>query len=450
MSSFLIRFAKVINEGIEQQADVAISNGLIEAVLTNPGEELPKKYSNYQQINARGKLLLPGIIDDQVHFREPGLTYKADIHTESRAAVAGGITSYMEMPNTIPNTLTQELLEEKYALASEKSIANYSFYMGASNDNIEEILKTDPKSVCGIKVFMGSSTGNMLVDNKEVLAAIFKEAPCLVATHCESEERIRLNHKLYHTRYGDQAPASIHPLIRDAEACYASSSHAVELATRNNTRLHVLHLSTAKEMKLFRKDVPLNEKNITTEVCLHHLWFSNEDYEQKGNLIKWNPAVKTPNDRAALWEALLNGTLDVVATDHAPHSLEEKQRPYFAAPAGGPLVQHLLPAMLEKHKAGMISLPDLVEKLCHNPAICFNISKRGFIREGYYADLVIVDPDRPWQVEKKNILYKAGWSPFEHTTFGSAITHTFINGNLVYENGRFDESTKGMRLKFER
>jgi dihydroorotase len=447
---YLIRFAKLINEGIELQADVAINNGLIEAILTDPEQTDLTKYTGYEQIDARGKLLLPGIIDDQVHFREPGLTYKADIYTESRAAIAGGITSFMEMPNTIPNTLTQELLQHKFDLAAAKSLANYSFYMGASNDNIQEILKTDPKKVCGIKVFMGSSTGNMLVDNYKTLQAIFSEAPCLVAVHCESESRIKLNHQLYHARYGENAPASVHPLIRDVEACYASSSEAVELAAKNNTRLHVLHLSSAKEMRLFTNEISLANKQITAEVCVHHLWFTDEDYVSKGNLIKWNPAVKSKNDRDALWKALRNNTIDVVATDHAPHSLEEKQRPYFAAPSGGPLVQHLLPAMIDMFKAGMLSLTELVEKMCHNPAICFNISKRGFIREGYYADLVLVDPDNPWQVNRSNILYKAGWSPFEHTVFGSSVTHTFVNGRLVYAFGHFDNSEMGQQLYFER
>jgi dihydroorotase len=448
--AYLIRFARLINEGVEQQADVAVSNGLIEAILIDPNESELEKYSGYKQIDASGKLLLPGIIDDQVHFREPGLTYKGDIYTESRAAIAGGITSYMEMPNTIPNTLTQELLEEKFEIASRRSIANYSFYMGASNDNIKEVLKTNPRTVCGIKVFMGSSTGNMLVDSYDTLKAIFSEAPCLVAVHCESESRVKLNHQLYLARYGNEAPASVHPLIRDAEACYASSSMAVELAAGHNTRLHVLHLSSAKEMKLFSNRIPLSDKRITAEVCMHHLWFSDEDYATKGNFIKWNTAIKDKDDREALWKALLNNTLDVVATDHAPHSLEEKQRPYFHAPSGGPMVQHLLPAMMEKHKDGKISLTSLVEKLCHNPAICFNVSKRGFIRPGYHADLVVVDPNMPWQVNRNNILYKAGWSPFEGTNFGSSVTHTFVNGRLVYENGHFDSTVMGERLFFDR
>jgi dihydroorotase len=448
--SYLIRSARIINEGFDFKGDVVVSNGLIEAILKDGTAEGLEKYAHYKQIDARGLLLLPGIIDDQVHFREPGLTYKADIYTESRAAVAGGITSFMEMPNTIPNTLTQELLEEKYQLASEKSLANYSFYMGASNDNLKEVVKTNPTEVCGIKVFMGSSTGNMLVDRLETLEGIFAEAPCLVAVHCEWEQRVQQNHQKYLAQFGDQAPTHIHPLIRDAEACYASTSEAVELAERFNTRLHVLHLSTAREMTLFSNEMPLAEKRITAEVCLHHLWFSDLDYERKGNFIKWNPAVKSANDREALWQALLDGRLDVVATDHAPHSLEEKKRPYFAAPSGGPLVQHLLPAMLEKQKHGRISLVQMVEKMCHNPAICFNIEKRGFVRPGYHADLVLVDPESPWVVKPSNILYKAGWSPFEEETFSSAITHTFVNGRLVYHKGQFDNSVMGQRLVFER
>jgi dihydroorotase len=449
-ANYLIRSVRVINEGVDMMADVAISNGLIEAILEDATEEELKKYSHYEQIDAAGKILMPGIIDDQVHFREPGLTYKADIYTESRAAVAGGITSFMEMPNTIPNTLTQDLLENKYQLAAEKSLANYSFYMGASNDNLKEVVKTDPSRVCGIKVFMGSSTGNMLVDRRETLEGIFAEAPCLVAVHCESEQRVQHNHQKYLAQFGDQAPTRIHPLIRDAEACYASSSEAVELAVRFNTRLHVLHLSTARETELFSNKLPLAEKRITAEVCLHHLWFTDQDYDRKGNFIKWNPAIKSSNDREVLWQALLDGRLDVVATDHAPHSLEEKKRPYFAAPSGGPLVQHLLPAMMEKHKQGRISLVQMVEKMCHHPAICFNIHKRGFIRPGYHADLVLVDPASSWVVEPSNILYKAGWSPFEEETFSSSVTHTFVNGRLVYHKGQFDNSVMGQRLVFER
>lgn len=447
---YLIRFATVINEGKSIKADVALSNGFIEAILPSPTAADLAPFANYTHMHAQGKLLLPGIIDDQVHFREPGLTHKADIFTESRAAVAGGITSFMEMPNTIPGTLTQALLEQKFALAAEKSLANFSFYMGASNDNLNEVSKTDPKKVCGIKVFMGSSTGNMLVDNQITLEGIFSEAPCLVAVHCEQEERVQQNHQKYLAQYGKHASTSIHPLVRDAEACYASSAKAVEMASRLGTRLHVLHLSSAREMGLFEQNIALTEKRITAEVCLHHLWFSDEDYDSLGNLIKWNPAVKTKQDREALWNALLNGKLDVVATDHAPHTLDEKQRPYFEAPSGGPLVQHLLPAMLEKSKAGMISLPALVEKMCHHPAICFNIAKRGFIRKGYHADLVIVDPDKPWQVNEKNILYKSGWSPFNGFRFQSSVTHTFVNGHLAYANGQFDEAQKGQRLQFER
>ncbi|MBS4059249.1 MAG: dihydroorotase [Bacteroidetes bacterium] len=446
---YFIRNAKIINEGKSYFADIALAEGRIEAI-TAAQPDVPEKYSRYEKIDATGKILIPGVIDDQVHFREPGLTYKGDIYSESRAAVAGGITSFMEMPNTIPNTLTQDLLEEKYAIAAEKSLANYSFYMGASNDNSKEVLKTDPKNVCGIKVFMGSSTGNMLVDDEQTLERIFSEAPCLVAVHCEHEPTIQKNINAFLKQYGIDAPANIHPLIRNAEACYRSSAKAVELAAKYNTRLHVLHLSSAEEMSLFSNNIPLSEKRITAEVCLHHLWFSDEDYASKGNFIKWNPAVKSAEDRDALWKALMDGRLDVVATDHAPHSFEEKSMPYFKSPSGGPMVQHLLPGMLAFYKQGKISLEMIVEKMCHNPAITFNIEKRGFIREGYFADLVLVDLDKAFTVNKENIFYKCGWSPMENTTLPSSVTHTFVNGNLVYENGLLHEEISGMRLKFDR
>ncbi|MBK9291466.1 MAG: dihydroorotase [Bacteroidetes bacterium] len=447
-SVLIIRGATLVNEGLQYQADVVISHDKISDILA-PGEEKPQ-YSAYTRINARGLYLLPGLIDDQVHFREPGLTHKADIFTESRAAVAGGITSFMEMPNTIPNTLTQNLLEEKYEIAAQKSWCNYSFYMGASNDNLNEVLRTDPKKVCGIKVFMGASTGNMLVDDAKTLEGIFADAPTLVAVHAEYEPLIRENTRTFMARYGDNAPSSVHPLIRNAEACYRSSAQAVELAAKRGTRLHVLHLSTAREMQLFDNTSPLAEKKITAEVCLHHLWFSDEDYADKGNFIKWNPAVKSSSDRDALWQALLTDHLDVLATDHAPHTIAEKSAPYFKAPSGGPLVQHLLPAMLEKWKDGTISLEKIVEKACHAPAMAFKINKRGFIRQGYFADLVLVDPNRPWTVNKENVLYKCGWSPFEGTRFSSSVIMTLVNGQIVYDQGKFAEPGNGMRLQFDR
>ena len=390
------------------------------------------------------------MIDDQVHFREPGLTHKAEIYTESKAAVAGGVTSFMEMPNTVPNTLTQELLEEKYALASTKSLANYSFYMGASNDNIDEILKTNPKNVCGIKIFMGASTGNMLVDNVDTLNKIFSRSKLLIAVHCEDETTIKNNLGIFRDKYGDDIPVEAHPLIRSHEACYKSSKLAVGLARLYNTRLHILHLSTAKELELFSNDIPLEKKRITAEICVHHLWFNSMDYQQKGTLIKWNPAVKSKSDQEALFNGLLSDKLDVIATDHAPHTLEEKDNPYMKAPSGGPLVQHSLQVMMEFYHMGKISLEKVVEKMCHAPAICFHVKKRGFIRPGYHADLVVVDPDRPVTVSKDNLLYKCGWSPFEGTTFRSSVVKTFVNGNLVFDEGRFHEEIKGQRLLFQR
>lgn len=444
MESILIQNVQVVNEGSITEVDVLVKHGRIFKVGPNIRTLTDIK------IDGKHGYLLPGAIDDQVHFREPGLTHKADLYTEPKAAVAGGITSFMEMPNTNPQTLTQELLEEKYQIASRKSLANYSFFMGASNDNLQEVLKTDPKTVCGIKVFMGSSTGNMLVDREDILESIFKEAHTLVATHCEKEEIVKRNYEEFAGRYGDKLDASHHPLIRSAEACYASSSHAVELAKRYNTRLHILHISTAEECELFTNQVPLAQKRITAEVCVHHLWFTDADYGRLGNFIKWNPAVKSAHDRDALWAALLDNRLDIVATDHAPHTLEEKQQHYKSAPSGGPLVQHALPAMLESWKEGRISLERVVEKMSHAPAVCFEIKDRGFIREDYWADLVLVNPDSPWTVTKENILYKCGWSPFEGHKFPSAITHTIVSGNLVYQEGKFDESRKGMRLEFDR
>jgi dihydroorotase len=450
MPDFLIRNATVVNEGRRYQADVLVKNDIIFSIREFvEGSPVPEA-KNFEVIDASGLLLLPGIIDDQVHFREPGLTHKAEISTESRAGIAGGITTFMEMPNTIPNTLTQDLLEEKYKRAAEVSMANFSFYMGASNNNLSEIVRTDPSKVCGIKVFMGSSTGNMLVDDQLVLRDIFREAPCLVAVHCEYEPMVQEKTLNYRRQYGDDAPAHIHPLVRDAEACYRSSSAAVDLAARNNTRLHVLHLSTAREMSLFSNKIPLEEKRITAEVCLHHLWFSDEDYQRKGNLIKWNPSVKSASDRAAIWEALLDDRLDVLATDHAPHTLDEKLRPYFLSPSGGPMVQHLLPAMLSMVHRGRLSPEQLVQKMCHNPAICFNIHRRGFVREGYFADLVLVDPAKVWTVSRESVLYKCGWSPLEGEMMHGAVTHTFVNGKLAYNKGTFDETVRGERITFDR
>jgi dihydroorotase len=442
--SYLIRQATVINEGTHLVTDVLVKDGLINKI----GNDLP--VNDAEQVDARGLLLFPGMIDDQVHFREPGLTHKADIASESRAAVAGGITSFMEMPNTIPQSLTQELLEDKYQIAAERSVANYSFYMGASNDNIKEVLKTDPRRVCGVKVFMGSSTGNMLVDQRSTLEGLFKEVPMLIATHCEDEATIRENTRVFTDKYDGNIPMNAHPLIRNAEACYRSSSMAVELAEKYNTRLHILHLSSEKEMALFRNDIHRAEKRITAEACIHHMWFSDQDYESKGSFIKWNPAVKGETDRAALQAAVLDGRIDVIATDHAPHTLEEKSQTYLKAPSGGPLVQHALPALLELNKQGKISLEMIVDKTAHAVADCFQIEKRGYIREGYYADIVLIDPLCDWTVSKENVLYKCGWSPFEGTTFSSKVKMTWVNGELVYNNEVLDDRHSGMRMTFDR
>ena len=444
MSSTLIRNALLINEGKIFLADVFIQNGLIAQI----GQSLDVQSD--VSIDAEGKYLMPGIIDDQVHFREPGLTHKGELYTESKAAVAGGITSFMEMPNTKPQTLTQELLEQKYQRAKEVSLANYSFFMGASNDNLEEVLKTDPKNVGAIKIFMGSSTGNMLVDDKSVLENIFEKSKMLIAVHCEDEATIQQNTAHYKSIYGEDVPIEIHSKIRSDEACYKSSSMAIELAKKHDTRLHVFHLSTAKEMELFRNDIPLEEKRITAEVCIHHLWFDDSQYADKGTHIKWNPAIKSKVDKEAVFEALLDDRIDIIATDHAPHTLEEKNNTYFNAPSGGPLVQHALVAMLELYHQGKIRLEKIVEKMCHAPAICFQVENRGFIREGYAADLVLVEINNPWEVNKDNILYKCAWSPFEGNTFKSRVTHTWVNGHLAYQNGSFDESQKGHRLTFDR
>ncbi len=439
----LIKNAQVVNEGKIIQSDILIENDLISKIDSNINEEAD------QIIDASGRYLLPGIIDDQVHFREPGLTWKGDIETESRAAIAGGTTSFIEQPNTVPNAVTQELLADKYQIASQKSFANYGFMMGGTNDNLEEVLKTNPRNVPGIKLFLGSSTGNMLVDNPETLENIFSNTKMLIAVHCEDEATIKENTQKYLDEYGEDIPVKFHHLIRSEEACYKSSSKAIELAKKTGARLHVFHLSTAKEMELFRNDIPLKDKKITAEVCVHHLTFTNEDYETKGGLIKWNPAVKTQKDKDALWEALLDDRIDVIATDHAPHTWEEKQNVYTKCPSGAPLVQHSLVVMLENYKNGKISLERIVEKMAHNPAILFRIEKRGFVREGFKADLVLVDLNENWTVEKENILYKCGWSPLEGTEFNCKVTHTFVNGNLVYENGSINEEKFGERLLFD-
>jgi dihydroorotase len=472
MAKILIKGAHVVNEGKIAQLDVLINGNFIEKIAPQISD------SSATEINASGLYLFPGLIDDQVHFREPGLTHKANIASESAAAAAGGITSFMEMPNTVPNTLTQELLEEKYAIAAKTSAVNYSFFMGASNDNIEEVLKTNPKNVCGVKVFMGSSTGNMLVDNRATLEQLFSKCPMLIATHCEDEATVKANLEKAKQQYGEDIPIEMHPVIRDEEACYLSSSMAVELAKKHNTRLHILHISTAKETYLFDNSIPLKDKRITAEACIHHLWFSdedyatkgnfiplkdkritaeacihhlwfsNEDYTAKGNFIKWNPAVKTAADRDEILRAVLDNRIDVIATDHAPHTLEEKQNSYLKAPSGGPLVQHSLVALLDLYHQGKISLERIVEKASHNVATLFRIEKRGFIREGYFADLVLVDLKKPNSVDKSNLLYKCGWSPFEGHTFKSSIHTTFVNGTIVYSNGKVTPNVRGQRLTF--
>ena len=446
MKSVLIKNAKIVNEGTIFEGDVLIENEFIVEIA----ETISAKSSATKIINAEGNYLIPGAIDDQVHFREPGLTHKGDIASESRAAVAGGITSFIEMPNTNPQSTTIDLLEEKFAIAAEKSFANYSFMFGGTNDNLDEILKVDPKTVAGLKLFLGSSTGNMLVDNEEVLEKIFSSTPLLIAVHCEDEATIKANFEKYKEEYGDNIPMKFHPLIRSEEACYISSSKAIELAKKTGARLHVFHLSTGKETKLFTNKIPLEEKKITAEVCVHHLWFTDADYDKKGSLIKWNPAIKTQSDKDQLWEALLDDRIDVIATDHAPHTLEEKKNPYTSAPSGGPLVQHAVVAMFEAFHQGKISVEKIVEKMAHNPAKLFKVEKRGFIKEGFYADLVIVNSGLPWSVKKENILYKCGWSPFEGFTFKSRITHTFVNGELVYNNFKVKDIQVGKRLQFDR
>jgi dihydroorotase len=445
MSSILITNANIVNEGKVFQGDVLISGKYIQKIGSNLTREASTKI-----IDAKGKYLLPGVIDDQVHFREPGLTHKGNIFSESRAAVAGGVTSFMEMPNTNPPTFTQNLLEEKYQIASRTSLANYSFYIGASNDNLEEVMKTDVNLVCGLKIFMGSSTGNLLVDNEKTLEGFFSRFPSLIAAHCESEPIIRKNLADYKERYGDNVPMEFHPLIRSAEACYQSSSFAVSLAKKFGTKFHVLHISTARELELFDNATPLEKKKITAEACVHHLWFNDADYSRLGTLIKWNPAIKTSTDQNAIFEGLLSDKIDVIATDHAPHTLEEKSNSYFNAPSGGPLIQHSLVAMLEFYHQRKISLEKIVQKMSHNPAILFQIKNRGFIREGFFADLVLVDVNRPWTVLKENILAKCGWSPFEKTTFKSQVTQTIVSGHLAYNEGSLNEEKMGDRLLFDR
>ncbi|MBQ4549070.1 MAG: dihydroorotase [Bacteroidales bacterium] len=461
---YLIKNATLVNEGKSFMASVLISGETIEKIIPagslqdNESTSL-QDFDNCEIIDAKGLLLLPGAIDDQVHFRDPGLTHKGDIATESRAAIAGGVTSFMDMPNTVPNTLTQQLLQDKYDIAAEKSMANYSFYMGVSNDNIDEVLKTDPKNVCGIKAFMGSSTGNMLVNNELTLQRLFQEAPCLIATHCEDEDTIRRNMEIFKAKYGDDAPASVHPLIRSEEACYKTSSYAAELASKYGAQLHILHLSTAKEIQLFNNNIPLKDKKITAETCLHYLLFDDRDYETKKTFLKCNPAIKTENDKLALIQACIDNHIDILATDHAPHTFEEKNKPYFSAPSGGTSVQHLLLGALElaiKEQKSTdkgrqtLTIEKVVELLSHNPAILFKINKRGFIREGYYADLVLVNPNKEQTISNNDVHYKCGWTAYEGMKLSCSVTHTFVNGELVYDNGKFKEDYRGKRLTFNR
>jgi dihydroorotase len=442
----LIKNAQIVNEGTIFSGDILIENEYIKEIA----DSISAKSSNVELFDAENNYVFPGVIDDQVHFREPGLTHKADIESESRAAIAGGITSFIEMPNTVPQTTTIEKLEEKFEIAARKSCANYSFMFGGTNDNLEEILKVDPTKVAALKLFLGSSTGDMLVDNPEVLEKIFLSTDLLIAVHCEDEATIKQNLEQHIKQFGEDIPIQCHPIIRSEDACYISSSKAIELAKKTGARLHVFHVSTAKETKLFSNKTPLKDKKITAEVCIHHLWFTDEDYSEKGTLIKWNPAVKTANDKEQLWKALLDDRIDVVATDHAPHTLDEKENSYLKAPSGGPLVQHALVAMLEAYHNGKITLEKIVEKMCHNPSVLFQIEKRGFIKEGYFADLVIVNANNPWTVKKENIFYKCGWSPFEKTTFRSRVTHTFINGSLAYKNSKFYNIKAAKRLTFNR
>ena len=444
MGKILIKNAKVVNGNKIFESDILLDDELIVRIDKDISSD------NAEVIDVEGNYLLPGIIDDQVHFREPGLTHKGDIASESRAAVAGGITSFMEQPNTNPQTTTIEKLEEKFARAADSSFANYSFLFGGTNDNLEELKRLDKNACSGVKLFLGSSTGNMLVDDEDVIEEIFKNTEMVISAHCEDETTIKRNLAIYKEQYGDDIPVKYHPLIRSAEACYLSSSKAIALAKKTGARFHVFHLSTGIETDLFRNDIPLEQKKITAEVCIHHLWFSDTDYDTKGTLIKWNPAVKTADDRSKLWDALLDDRIDVIATDHAPHTLEEKDNVYTQAPSGGPLVQHALPAMLEKYHEGVISLEKIVEKMCHNPAKLFQIKNRGYVKEGFYADLAIVNLNDSWKVSKENIAYKCGWSPFEEHTFKSKVSHTFLNGHLAYENGKFSTQRNAKRLTFNR
>ena len=446
MSSYLIKNALIVNKGKRFIGNLLSEDTFIKKI----SEKEIQVPSHCTVIDARGLILIPGVIDDHVHFRDPGLTHKGDIYTESRAAAAGGVTSFMEMPNTIPQAVNAEVFKKKFENASNSSLVNYSFYFGATNDNIEEIRKINPKETCGLKVFIGSSTGNMLVDNKKSLEAIFAESPVLIATHCEDETSIRNNTEKYLAKYGENLAFKYHPEIRSAEACYLSSSRAVELAEKFDARLHILHISTAKELELFRNDIPSIEKKITAEVCIHHLVFNDESYESKGSMIKWNPAIKTENDRQKLFEAVISGKLDIIATDHAPHTLEEKQNSYFKAPSGGPMVQHSLVSMLEFHKKKLISLEKIVEKMCHTPSDLFQVDRRGYLEEGFYADMTLIHPDSSWKVEKSNILYKCGWSPLEGSEFSHKVLKTFVNGELVYNEGEVIESSAAMALNFIR
>ena len=447
MSGILIQNPTIINEGIAFKGDLLIIDEIISAIGP-PGQVVSPEGTKI--IDATGLILIPGVIDDHVHFREPGLTHKGDIFSETRAAAAGGVTSFMDMPNTIPQTITLKDLEDKYITGSERSLINYSFYIGATEYNLPDVLEADPRKVCGIKLFMGSSTGNMLVGNEKSLRELFSKAILPVAVHCEDELIIKKNVEIYRRKYGDDIPANFHPLIRSREACYKSSLQAINLAKEFNTRLHILHLSTADEMKLFNSEEILQEKRITCEACVHHLWFDDADYAELGFKLKINPAIKTRFDKESLISGVNNDLIDIIATDHAPHTIEEKSGNYFKSPSGAPMVQHSLTAMLELWHRKIFSLEKIVEKMCHNPAILFNINKRGFIREGYKADLVLIDPEHTWSVTGKNILYKCGWSPMEGVTFRSKVAKTFVNGNLVYDNGEINEDYRGQRLEFDR
>ncbi len=447
MNSIFIKNATIVNEGKTFRGDLLIKDEVISAIGSIDHNEIP---AGSKIINAEGLLLFPGIIDDQVHFREPGLSHKGDIFSESRAAVAGGVTSFMDMPNTVPQTITIAILNEKYKIGQDNSIINYSFYIGGTNTNFNDLMQVDPGLVCGIKLFLGSSTGNMLIDDLKVLKEIFSRSSLLIACHCEDEPTIRKNSEIFREKYGENVPVRFHSLIRSREACYLTSSFAVNLAREYNTKLHILHLSTADELKLFNNELPLQEKRITGEVCVHHLWFEENDYSNLGTIIKWNPAIKTVFDRDALRKGINNNLIDIIATDHAPHTISEKSNTYFKAPSGGPLIQHSLVAIMEMYHNGIFTLEKIAEKMCHNPAILYKIKNRGFIREGYKADLCLINPDNPWTVSKENILYKCSWSPFEGTTFKSKVVQTIVNGTIVYDNGVINDNYRGQRLMFAR